>query len=231
MREPERLGLEYVALSTLRRWPRNPKEHDLGAIAASIAEFGMRDPVGVERTTHQIEEGNGRLEALQAMKARGRRAPRFVAVDAAGEWYVPVLYFDDDATTAERYLLEHNRTQELGGGYDEARLARILADLAAAQGLAGTGWDGEDVDALLRRVEAASEPEAVPEVVFAEELDEESNYIVLTFRTTTDWLHVCTLLGLRGQYAARRNGKPWSKGIGRVVDGPSALARLRAVPE
>lgn len=230
MSEPERLGLEYVALSTLRRWPRNPKAHDLGAIAASIAEFGMRDPVGVERTTHQIEEGNGRLDALMAMKAQGRRAPRFVAVDAQGEWYVPVLYFDDDATTAERYLLAHNRTQELGGGYDEAILARVLADVAVAQGLAGTGWDGEDVDALLRRIDARAEVEP-PEVVFAEELDEQSNYLVLYFRTTTDWLHVCTVLGLHGQYAARRNGKPWSKGLGRVVDGPSALARLRAVPE
>jgi hypothetical protein len=64
---------EYVALSTLRWWPRNPKTHDLGAIAASLETIGMRDPLGVARTTREIAEGDGRLEVLPAVKTQGEK--------------------------------------------------------------------------------------------------------------------------------------------------------------
>ena len=62
---------------------------------------------------------------------------------------------------------------------------------------------------------------------FATELDRESNYVVLKFSTDIDWIQAKTLLGLKTETARRSNGKPWSSGIGRVVDGPRAIKTLQ----
>jgi hypothetical protein len=62
---------------------------------------------------------------------------------------------------------------------------------------------------------------------FAIELDRESNYVVLKFSTDIDWIQAKTLFGLQTETARRSNGKPWSSGIGRVVDGPQAIKILQ----
>lgn len=61
---------------------------------------------------------------------------------------------------------------------------------------------------------------------FAMELDRESNYVVLKFSTDIDWIQAKTLLGLQTETARRQNGKPWSSGIGRVLDGPKTIEML-----
>ena len=58
-------------------------------------------------------------------------------------------------------------------------------------------------------------------------LGEENNYIVLKFSTETDWLQARSVLGLESVHSKRRNGKPWSKGVGRVVDGVNAIEQIR----
>jgi len=65
------------------------------------------------------------------------------------------------------------------------------------------------------------------EVVFSTELDSNSQYVVLKFEKHVDWLQVKTLLGLESTYSKRANGKPWSKGIGRVVDGVEAIEKIK----
>lgn len=154
MRTPvtiEELEVEYVALDALLKWPGNPKEHDLGAIAASMLRFGFRDPIGANRRNNFIEEGHGRLEVLEALRQQGRGAPRFIHVEN-DVWLVPVLYFDDDELTQHGYALAHNRTQELGGGYDQEILRVALEEQARYGALPGTGFDSDDLDALNRRL-------------------------------------------------------------------------------
>jgi hypothetical protein len=145
------LQVEYVDIEELLKWPTNPKLHDLGAIAASMIRFGFRDPLGVNRNNHYIEEGHGRLDTLVALKRQGRPAPKFIRVDG-DRWLVPVLWFDDDETTQRAYSLAHNRTQDLGGGYDDAKLLEELQTQANHGLLPGTGWDGDDVEALRKKV-------------------------------------------------------------------------------
>lgn len=152
----EQLDVEYVPLSELRKWPGNPKEHDLGAIAQSMLRFGFRDPIGVNRADNFIEEGHGRLDTLQALKTQHRNPPRFIRVQN-DEWFVPVLYFEDDALTAHGYALAHNRTQELGGGYDQAALRAALEEQARYGLLPGTGFDSDDLAALNRRLSEEAE--------------------------------------------------------------------------
>ena len=147
----EQLEVDYVSLDALLKWPGNPKQHDLGAIAASMLRFGFRDPIGANRRNNYIEEGHGRLECLEALRQQGRIAPRFIHVED-GEWRVPVLYFDDDDLTQRGYALAHNRTQELGGGYDQEALRDALEEQARYGLLPGTGFDSDDLHALNRRL-------------------------------------------------------------------------------
>jgi len=62
---------------------------------------------------------------------------------------------------------------------------------------------------------------------FATELDRESNYIVLKFDNDIDWIQAKTLFDLKTETARRQNGKPWSSGIGRVLNGADAINKLK----
>jgi hypothetical protein len=62
---------------------------------------------------------------------------------------------------------------------------------------------------------------------FATELDSESNYIVLKFDKDIDWIQAKTLFGLQTETARRCNGKEWSKGIGRVLNGSQAIKKIQ----
>lgn len=66
-----------------------------------------------------------------------------------------------------------------------------------------------------------------PEIEFSEYLDESHNYVVLTFDNDIDWLSAQTHFNLKSVYSKRQNGKPWSKGIGRVVNGAEYLKALK----
>lgn len=64
-------------------------------------------------------------------------------------------------------------------------------------------------------------------IVFATELEQMNNFLVLKFENDLDWLQVQTLLGLQKEYGQRQNGKPWNKGVGRVVDGKKAIKAIK----
>ena len=143
------LKSELVPLESLRRLPRNAKQHDGGAIHQSIRRWGFLERILVNETTGHIVSGAGRTDVLQGMKARGERPPEGVA-ERDGGWLVPVDVVSLPADEEEAAAVALNRTVELGG-WDEGLLAQVLADIAArGEGaLDGVGYDREDVDALL----------------------------------------------------------------------------------
>jgi hypothetical protein len=127
----EAIFIEYMALSQLRRAPRNPKAHDLALIGRSFARFGYVEPIAINETTGRIVAGHGRLDALEQRRAAGEPPPERIVVKD-GQWRVPVLRgirFETDAA-AEAYLLAANQTT-IAGGWQEEELARVLAELAA----------------------------------------------------------------------------------------------------
>lgn len=65
------------------------------------------------------------------------------------------------------------------------------------------------------------------EKIFANELDSESNYIVLKFDKDIDWIQAKTIFGLNTETARRANGKEWSSGIGRVLNGVEAINLIK----
>lgn len=158
--------IETVKLSEIQRWPRNPKKHDISSIKASLLRFGYVELIVRDGTSGRIVAGHGRADALEQMKAEGKRPPGNVEIGAGGEWLVPVLAgvaFADE-TAAEAYLVASNRIVETGG-YDKELLNAILADLRDADALGGTGFSESEVDALLR---SAAKDSTIPQSVLDE---------------------------------------------------------------
>jgi DNA modification methylase len=107
----------------------------LGAILESINENGFYGSIVAQRSTGFILAGNHRYQAaLQA-----------------GASEVPVTWVDVDDARALRILLADNRTTRLGHDNEQA-LAELLKELADDGGLAGTGYDGDDLDELLKEL-------------------------------------------------------------------------------
>jgi len=153
----DELRIEYQPLDGIARASRNPKDHDLGAIGESIKRRGYVAPVLVNEATGRLVAGHGRLDALLQLRAAGLEPPARIKVDAAGNWLVPVIRgiaFKSDADAAA-YLVADNRLVELGGWRDD-ELAGLLKDLNDGPGLEGTGYDKDDLDALLRTLATPS---------------------------------------------------------------------------
>lgn len=170
------LRIEYVALADLKRHPRNPKDHDIGAISRSVNRFGFTAPVIIDERTGYLAAGHGRIDTLAQLKAQGKEPPANVQADG-DEWLVPVVRgvaFNSDAEI-EAYLVADNRLTILGG-WNEPELAGLLQDLAAQDTalLEATGYDGDDLQALLDELtppEPAADPGA--QIDRAEELQAE----------------------------------------------------------
>ena len=137
--------IEHWPVDRLIPYARNARTHtdtQVAQIAASIREFGFNNPVLVD-TAAGIIAGHGRLLAARKL--------------ALAE--VPVIVLDHLSEAQKRaYVLADNRLAELAGwdsemlrlelealkkldfdfnvtGFDEAELARLLAEQAAQQGL------------------------------------------------------------------------------------------------
>jgi len=169
----ERLELRYVDLATLRRWDRNAKRHDLGALAESITRHGFRDPPAYDPALNAgeggIVEGNGRGDALSAMQAQGQPAPRGVVVEG-GAWLVPVLFGVDapSQAAAEAYGIAHNNLTMAGGDFTDLDMAGMwepegyaaLLRSLAEQGEIPVSIDPTALDALLAGLAGTGEPGA-----------------------------------------------------------------------
>lgn len=156
--------IEYVPLAEIKRAKNNPKDHDLGALQASLDRFGYVDPVLVDERTGRLVKGHGRLELLAKLEAQKAQPPRGVQLNDAGEWLVPVVrgWSSRNDQEAGAYLLADNRISELGGWHDD-QLQQLLAELQSGEGLLGTGYDGDDLDDLIRTLEGKGDVDAVPD--------------------------------------------------------------------
>ena len=128
--------LEAEELSKLSEHPENPNVGDIGAIHQSVDASGFYGAIIAQKSTGRVLAGNHRLKALLQKGA------------SVG----PVIYVDVDDVTAKRILVGDNRTTRLGHD-DDAKLAALLQDIAAQTGsIIGTGYDDDDLDALLRKL-------------------------------------------------------------------------------
>jgi hypothetical protein len=134
------LVIEEVALDSLTPHPRNVRQGDVGAIMESLKAHGQYKQLLVQRPKKNspafILAGN---HTWRAMKELGWQTCK-------------VSFRDVDDDEALRILLVDNKTNDLAT-YNDAGLALLLEELANTKGsLQGTGFDGDDLDDLLFRL-------------------------------------------------------------------------------
>ena len=135
----EKWQVQWVPLDSVYLNPENPRHNDpaVEPVMQSIARFGFRVPIVVNRRTNLIEAGNTRWKAAQRM----------------GLSEVPVIFADDDEVTALAFALADNRTAEIAT-WDEPSLAGLLKRLDAEGDLASSGFSDDDLSGLLARLDA-----------------------------------------------------------------------------
>lgn len=132
-----------------RRHHRNPKEHKLDGIVASLRRFGFVVPPMIDSTSGVLVAGHGRCEALQRMKDAGEDPPGRIVRDS-DDWIVPAFstaFSDDEERDA--YVIADNRLTEAGGWNDE-RLHDMLAGFKRPN-LESMGFNRRSYDALLSK--------------------------------------------------------------------------------
>ena len=206
------LSIEYRATEELLPYAMNSRTHDenqVAQIAQSIDEFGFTNPILIDETDCIIA-GHGRLMAAKRLELEE----------------VPTIMLDG-LTEAQRkaYVIADNKLA-LNAGWNEKMLMRELFSLDDEKfDLSLTGFEKGELNKLL---DLGDEDSAVNgEIEFSEELGEAHNFVVLYFDNDIDWLSAQTHFDLPSVHSKRQNGKPWSKGIGRVIDGAKYLNTLK----
>lgn len=144
-----------VPLESIHHDPSNARSHperNLAEIEHSLAHFGQVEPLVVQKSTGKVIGGNGRLTA---MKKLGWKECSIVELDV-----------DNAQATALGIAL--NRTADLAE-WDNETLATLLESLRQDDALDLTGFDSDELDALLEELtpkevteDEAPEPPANP---------------------------------------------------------------------
>jgi hypothetical protein len=177
--------------------PRQITKKQYNDLKNSVEKFGLVDPIIVNKDMTVI----GGHQRLKVCKDLNHDTITCVILDLSKE--------------QEREL--NIRLNKSGGEFDMDALANYF-DVEEL-----TDWGFKHVELGLNIDKIDQEPE----IEFSEYLDESHNYVVLLFDNDVDWLSAQTHFDLKSVYSKRANGKPWSKGIGRVVNGASYLNKLK----
>lgn len=199
---------KLVPINSIKPYKKNPRDNEkaIEPVARSIKDFGFNQPIVVD-TNNVIIVGH----------------TRHLAAVSLGLKKVPVMMADHLTKAQVRaYRIADNRTNENSFWLEDTLAEELLALSPEYQ--AATGFTEEELESML-----GAAGEAVPvkgRIEFSQELLESRNYVVLYFDNDVDWLSARTHFKLRSVHSKRCNGKPWAKGIGRVVNGAKYLRRI-----
>lgn len=130
------LHVEYMFLDEIQPAVRNPKLHDVDAIATSIDRHGFADPIILDERTRRLVAGHGTVEALALLWSTNPvKTPEHIKV-VDGRWQVPVSrgWASKDDDHAEAFILTHNQTT-MRAGWDMPVVEQMLDDLALVGGM------------------------------------------------------------------------------------------------
>jgi hypothetical protein len=140
VKEVNSLKVVKIPIEQLHLHPNNARQGDVGAIVQSLEAHGQFKPITVQKSTMNVLAGN---HTLMAASALGWKTIEAVVIDV-----------DDDQ--ARRILLVDNRVSDLAT-YDDRVLAELLQSIAAEENfLDGTGFDGDDLEDLLFRLNGST---------------------------------------------------------------------------
>jgi len=194
------MQVNKVKITEVKGNPKNPrliKDDKFKKLVKSIQEF----PQMLELRPIVVDENNivlGGNMRLKACKEAGLKEVYIVKAEGLTELQKDEFIVKDNVGFGE-------------WDWDE------LANTFEAEQLEDWGLD----------VPGLKEPKEEGEIIFSTELDQQSNYIVLKFNTDIDWIQAQSIFGLKSTHAKRANGKPWAKGVGRVMDGTDAILKIK----
>ena len=141
------LTVEDIPIEVLHPDPANPRrisEDELDALERSLRQFGFVQPVLARREDQTVIGGHQRLVAARRL----------------GLTSVPVTWLDVSVDQARLLGLALNK---ISGAWDDALLARLLADLGATPELDLTlsGFGQDEIGELLRSLETREKREQV----------------------------------------------------------------------
>ena len=209
--------LEVVKVRTidLLEYQNNAKLHpseQVDQIASSIEEFGFNSPILAWHNDDgepEIVAGHGRLMAARKL----------------GLEELPVVFLDHMSEEQRRaYILVDNQLT-MNSGFD---IDILDAEISAIASIDMTEF-GFDVDTETLGIDDIDLwPEFQRDDVFATELGEMNNYVVLQFHTTEEWERAIETFGLEEVVTLDKNPNVRRRGIGRVIEGSRVLERLNA---
>lgn len=193
---------EWVSINDLNPWQDNPRQNSeaISEVAKSIKRFGFASPIIARKADNMIIAGHTRFEAAKEI----------------GLKKVPVRFMELDLNDAQLLALADNKLGEIAL-WDEEKLKDILMNLEDTEIL---NFEFE-LDEILENLEVEK-----PEVEFSEFIGEEHNYIVLLFDNDIDWLSAQEHFSIKSKCSPDTNGKIWSKGIGRVINGAKYIEEI-----
>jgi hypothetical protein len=132
----------------LHTFHRNPRQGDVPAIKRSLLAHGQYKPIVVNRGTHtgrpnEVLAGNHTLMAIRELAVESDGDPHWDAV--------LVHWLDVDDDMCNRIVAADNQTARLGG-FDDAELASLLADIGEVN-LADIGFSDDDLADLRAKLE------------------------------------------------------------------------------
>jgi DNA modification methylase len=150
--------IEPVPIDLLRPDPANPRrisEEELDALERSLRQFGFVQPILARKEDRTVIGGHQRLVAARRL----------------GLATVPVTYLDLSVEQARLLNLALNK---ISGSWDDALLARLLADLQSSPDvdLSLSGFGEDEIKDLLRSLETREKREQVESFDLTEALEE-----------------------------------------------------------
>lgn len=127
-------SVKVVSIDSLIPHPQNVRKGNVQAIRESLMVHGQYRPVLVQKSTNHIVAGNHTYAAARQL----------------GWSKIQAAFIDVDDAAAIRIMLVDNRTTELASN-NEAALLELLRSLD--DDIAGSGYDAEDLDDLIFKVE------------------------------------------------------------------------------
>lgn len=131
-------AVERIPIGELKQFPGNPNEGDVDAIAESLAENGLFEPVIVQRSTGYILSHNHVTQAAERI----------------GWTHLDAIRVDVDDDRAKKIVAAANRTAELSKRNDFL----LYELLSGIEDLEGTGYDDVFLEELTSRVEPELPP-------------------------------------------------------------------------
>jgi len=203
------MEIQQINITEIKEYEKNAKKHDeqqIKNVMQSIKEFGMVQPIVIDEN-NTIIIGHCRYRALQRLK-----------------WEeVPVVKIENlsDQEVNKLRLLDNKLNES---DWDLDLLLEQVGEI---------DWSDFDINWNLEDdFEEDDYEEIEPEIEFTKVLNEESNYIVLKFTNSVDWLQACSVFDIKQVQAlsTRKDGtvpKNSEKiGVGRVLNGVDVIRKI-----